>query len=221
MPTTAASLSARGFDVPGPAKSDRRRKSGSVAAQGNSRLAGRRLLRAAQRGDSAAQEELFRRHWRPMYRAAYLVVQDAAAAEDVAQEAFLAAIRSLDRFDLRRPLGPWLHRIAVNRAIDLVRARQLRREVGGDAVDGLAHDESAGSSAEPPAADDPALTDQMTAAIGALPLEQRAVVVMRYLLEYTPGEIARTLELPRGTINSRLRRGLDRLATALAQEEEK
>ncbi len=156
-----------------------------------------------------------------MYRAAYLVVQDAAAAEDVAQEAFLAAIRSLDRFDLRRPLGPWLHRIAVNRAIDLVRARQLRREVGGDAVDGLAHDESAGSSAEPPAADDPALTDQMTAAIGALPLEQRAVVVMRYLLEYTPGEIARALELPRGTINSRLRRGLDRLATALAQEEEK
>jgi RNA polymerase sigma-70 factor, ECF subfamily len=199
---------------------DRRRQSGSVAAQRNSRLAERKLLRAARRGDTAAQEELFRRHWRPMYRAAYLIVQDAAAAEDVAQEAFLAAIRSLDRFDLRRPLGPWLHRIAVNRAIDMVRVRQLRREVAGDAADGLAHDESPGSSAEPPAADDPGLTDQMTAAIGALPLAQRAVVVMRYLLEYTPGEIARAMDLPRGTINSRLRRGLDRLATALAQEEE-
>jgi RNA polymerase sigma-70 factor, ECF subfamily len=199
---------------------DRRRQSGSVAAQRNSRLAERKLLRAARRGDTAAQEELFRRHWRPMYRAAYLIVQDAAAAEDVAQEAFLAAIRSLDRFDLRRPLGPWLHRIAVNRAIDMVRVRQLRREVAGDAADGLAHDESPCSSAEPPAADDPGLTDQMTAAIGALPLAQRAVVVMRYLLEYTPGEIARAMDLPRGTINSRLRRGLDRLATALAQEEE-
>jgi RNA polymerase sigma-70 factor, ECF subfamily len=212
MPTTAASLSARGFDVPGPANSDRRRQSRTVAAQGNSRLTERRLLRAAQRGDSAAQEELFRRHWRAMYRAAYLVVQDAAAAEDVAQEAFLAAIRSLDRFDLRRPLGPWLHRIAVNRAIDLVRARQLRREVGGEAADELAHDESSAA--------DSGLTDLTTAAIGALPLEQRAVVVMRYLLDYTPGEIARALELPRGTVNSRLRRGLDRLATELPQEDE-
>jgi RNA polymerase sigma-70 factor (ECF subfamily) len=51
--------------------------------------------------------------------------------------------------------------------------------------------------------------------MSSLPVEQRAVVVMRYLLEYTPGEIARALELPRGTVNSRLRRGLDRLAAEL------
>ena len=56
------------------------------------------------------------------FRAAYLVAHDAAAAEDIAQEAFLAAIRSLDRFDRRRPFGPWLHRIVVNRAIDWTRA---------------------------------------------------------------------------------------------------
>ena len=56
-------------------------------------------------------------------------MHDATAAEDVAQEAFLAAVRSLDRFDRRRPFGPWLHRIVVNRAIDHARARELRREV--------------------------------------------------------------------------------------------
>src|SRR5439155_818149 len=66
--------------------------------------------------------------------AAYLVVHDSAAAEDIAQEAFLAAVRALDRFDRRRPFGPWLHRIVVNRAIDWARRRELRREVGGDAL---------------------------------------------------------------------------------------
>ena len=67
-------------------------------------------------------------HWSRAYRAAYLVVGDAAAAEDIAQEGFLAAVRALDRFDRRRPFGPWLHRIVVNRAIDWARARRLRGE---------------------------------------------------------------------------------------------
>jgi RNA polymerase sigma-70 factor, ECF subfamily len=155
-----------------------------------------------------------------MFRAAYLIVQDAASAEDVAQEAFLAAIGALDRFDLRRPLGPWLHRIAVNRAIDLVRVRQLRREVGGEAVEGLGERERRELSGRAFAGQGAPLADQVAAAVAALPLEQRAVVVMRYLLDDTPGEIARALELPRGTVNSRLRRGLDRLAAALAPEEE-
>jgi hypothetical protein len=100
-------------------------------------LRGRReiaLIRDAQRGSEEALEELFRRHWRRSHRAAYLVVGDSAAAEDIAQESFLAAIRALDRFDLRRPFGPWLHRITVNRAIDFARARKLRGERALSAV---------------------------------------------------------------------------------------
>ncbi len=88
----------------------------------------RALVRDAQRGSAAAFEELFRSHWPRAYRAALLVVGDAAAAEDIAQESFLAAVRALDRFDRRRPFGPWLHRIVVNRSIDWARARGLRRE---------------------------------------------------------------------------------------------
>src|SRR5215207_4823554 len=86
-------------------------------------------VRGAQRGSASDLEALFRAHWPRAYRAAFLVVHDAAAAEDIAQESFLAAIRNLDRFDRRRPFGPWLHRIVVNRAIDAARARALRREV--------------------------------------------------------------------------------------------
>jgi RNA polymerase sigma-70 factor (ECF subfamily) len=170
------------------------------------RLRERRLVRDAQRGSAEAFEGLFRLHWPAAYRAAWLVVRDAAAAEDIAQEAFLAAVRALDRFDRRRPFGPWLHRIVVNRAIDTARARALRREVDANA-------------AAVPAADPPAdtLSDELTLALGELGPEHRAVIALRYLLEYTPGEIAGLLELPRGTVNSRLRRALDRLAELLGE----
>jgi RNA polymerase sigma-70 factor, ECF subfamily len=161
----------------------------------------RALVRGAQRGSASDVEALFRLHWSRAHRAAYLVVGDAAAAEDIAQEGFLAAVRNLDRFDRRRPFGPWLHRIVVNRAIDHARARALRREtVLGDAP-------ATSPPAEPP-------NGTLHAAIAALPPDQRAVVVLRHLLEYTPGEIAELLDLPRGTVNSRLRRGLDALKGA-------
>jgi RNA polymerase sigma-70 factor (ECF subfamily) len=158
------------------------------------------LVRAARAGDGAAVEELFRRHWPGTYRAAYLVVGDAAAAEDIAQEAFLRAVDALDRFDRRRPLAPWLHRIAVNRAIDWTRTRRPEAP-------------EADRAAPTP---DTGLSDEIVAALGALAADRRAVVVLRYLLEYTPGEIAAMLDLPRGTVNSRLRRGLDELERRLA-----
>ena len=58
--------------------------------------------------------------------------------------------------------------------------------------------------------------EEIAGALGSLVPEQRAVIVLRYLLDYTPGEIADLLDLPRGTVNSRLRRGLDRLEEALS-----
>jgi RNA polymerase sigma-70 factor, ECF subfamily len=160
----------------------------------------RAWVRGAQNGSVSDLEALFRAHWPRAYRAAYLIVHDAAAAEDIAQEAFLAAVRALDRFDRRRPFAPWLHRIAVNRAIDWARARELRREV--ELV------EPAGAPLHEPA-DEP---KPLAAGLAALSPDHRAVIVMRYLLEYSPGEIAKLLDVPRGTVNSRLRRGLDRLA---------
>ena len=166
----------------------------------------RRLVREVQRGSAAALEELFRREWPRAYRAAYLVVHDAAAAEDIAQEAFLAAVRSIDRFDRRRPFGPWMHRIVVNRAIDVTRARALRREVDAAA----AH--SAEATPDPPSSP---LPDDVVTALGELSPEHRAVVVLRFVFDYTPGEIARALDMPRGTVNSRLRRALDRLGEVI------
>jgi RNA polymerase sigma-70 factor, ECF subfamily len=160
-------------------------------------VAERAWIKGAQQGSVADLERLFREHWPRAFRAARLVTGDAAAAEDIAQEAFLAAVRNLDRFDRRRPFAPWLHRIVVNRAIDWTRARKLRAEVElGDYL---------------PAAPAPDVDGTTLEQIAELTPEHRAVVVLRYVLEYTPGEIAELLDLPRGTVNSRLRRGLDHM----------
>jgi RNA polymerase sigma-70 factor, ECF subfamily len=171
----------------------------------------RRLIRDAQGGSDEAIERLFRSHWPRAHRAAYLVVRDTAAAEDIAQESFLAALRALDRFDRRRPFGPWLHRIVVNRAIDWSRARTLRGEVSqaAEPTDSSQHE----------GADRGRYSADLESALWELSVEHRAVVVLRYLLDYTPGEIARMLGLPRGTVNSRLRRALDRLAESIAERE--
>jgi len=171
----------------------------------------RAWVRGAQAGSVSDLEALFRSHWPRAYRAALLIVHDSAAAEDIAQESFLAALRSLDRFDVRRPFGPWLHRIAVNRAIDWARARALRGEVGAGSLP-----EVAGAAK----ADDGSalVSDDVSRALRALSPDHRAVIVLRYLLEYTPGEIADMLDLPRGTVNSRLRRGLDELQDELPKD---
>jgi RNA polymerase sigma-70 factor, ECF subfamily len=161
----------------------------------------RARVRGAQRGSASDLEALFRMHWPRAFRAAYLVTHDAGAAEDIAQESFLAAIRALDRFDRKRPFGPWLHRIVVNRAIDWTRARRLRGEVE--------------LSESVPAPEPPGQGGETLAALTRLSPEHRAVIVMRYLLDFTPGEIAEALDLPRGTVNSRLRRGLDALGDEL------
>ncbi len=174
-----------------------------------SRRSERSLIRGALAGSERDLALLFHRHWPRAYRAAFLIVHDHAAAEDIAQDAFLAAIRRLDHFDRRRPFAPWLGAIVARRAIDWLRARSARREIDG-------------RSPEPSRTAEPAAgpySEDLMAALSSLSPTHRAVVVMRYVLEYTPGEIARALDLPRGTVNSRLRRGLDALERRLREAE--
>src|SRR3954468_20762535 len=161
----------------------------------------RAAVRGALRGEADALDVLFFAHWPAAYRAAWLIVRDEHAAEDIAQEGFVAAIGALQRFDRRRPFGPWLRTIVARRAIDAARARAVRREVSADAL---------AEVAGPPAAAPPG--DELLAAVAALPDAQRVVVGLRRLLELTPSEIAAVVGVPRGTVNSRLRRGLDALS---------
>jgi len=161
------------------------------------------LIAAARRGDAAACRTLVERHWAGAWRAALAITARSALADDVAQDAFERAFAALGRFDASRPFAPWLHRIVVNRALDLVRAE--RRLVGLDeaALPDAWIDEGADQ-------DRPALE-----ALARLSPERRAVVVLRHLLDYSPPEIAQMMDLPLGTVNSRLGRALAELRDAL------
>ena len=141
------------------------------------------LIEGARRGDNDAIAQLFDRHWRDAWRIAHGIVRSREAADEVAQDAFLAAIQALGSFDGRRPFRAWLHRIVVNRSIDAVR-RDKRLVRLDDAPD--------------IAVDDHPADPMLAAAIRRLELDRRAVIVLRYGLEMTPPEIAVTLDIPVG-----------------------
>ncbi len=159
------------------------------------------LVTAARTGSRDAAAELFERHWPGAWRAAYAITGRRAMADDVAQDAFERAFAALSRFDERRPFAPWLHRIVVNRSLDLLRSE--RRLVGGEIVE-LAE------------WDDPRHGDrELLEAVADLPMQRRVVVVLRYGLGFAPSAIAAILDLPEGTVHSRLARALEQLRKEL------
>jgi RNA polymerase sigma-70 factor (ECF subfamily) len=146
-----------------------------------------KLVELARRGSRDAAAELFSRHWRPAWRAAYAVTGRREMADDVAQDAFERAFAALNRFDERRPFAPWLHRIVVNRCLDLLRSE--RRLVAAEAeLERLEAREESGDQ-------------ELLAAVAGL----------RYGLGYSPAAIASLLDIPTGTVNSRLARALEDL----------
>jgi RNA polymerase sigma-70 factor, ECF subfamily len=157
-----------------------------------------KLVELARHGSQEAASELFSRHWRAAWRAAYAVTGRREMADDVAQDAFERAFAALSRFDARRPFAPWLHRIVVNRCLDLLRSE--RRLVSNDAA--LERLEWR---------DEPLGDEALLAAVSELSLQRRVVIVLRYGLGYSPRAIADLLGLPTGTVNSRLARALDEL----------
>ena len=170
------------------------------------------LIARARRGDPSAFEEIVRLYQRRVYGVALRIVRAHDVADDVTQETFLRAWRSLDRFDLERPFGPWVCRIAANLAVNHVRSPRAREE-------GLpeGHAETRSSGPGPLGA----LLDAegarvLEAAMGQLPQEQRAVLVLRVVEDLSYAEIAETLGISPGTVMSRLFRARERLAQSLS-----
>lgn len=159
------------------------------------------LVSAAAAGGRDAAGELFARHWPGAWRLAWGVTGRPEMADDVAQDAFERAFAALGRFDRSRPFAPWLHRIVVNRALDLL--RRERRLVGLERPDLIK------TVARDARAEDLELLD----AIASLSAQRRVVVMLRFGLGYSPAEIAALLGLPPGTVHSRLARALVDLRT--------
>jgi RNA polymerase sigma-70 factor (ECF subfamily) len=164
------------------------------------------LVRRARRGSRDAAGVLFERHWPGAWRAARVITGSRAMADDVAQDAFERAFAALGRFDERRPFAAWLHRIVVNRSLDLL--RRERRLVGLDAPDRV----------EAEWRDLHAEDRDLLERVSRLGPQRRVVVVLRYGLGYAPNEIAEMLGVPNGTVNSRLARALKELREQQLEE---
>ena len=172
------------------------------------RLPDPELIALARAGSRDAAGVLFDRYWNRAWSAAYAVTADRMLADDAAQDAIQKAFGALDRFDETRPFGPWLKRIAINRAIDqLRRGRRLA----------VLNDESATlhTWALGEAPDEDLRLWAVADAVAALGAAKRTVVVLHYWLDLPTDEIAGVLGLP---VASRLSRALDELRTALKEE---
>jgi len=169
------------------------------------------LLDQARRGSLFAFEEIVRRYQRRVYATAYRIVRRHEVADDVAQEAFIRAHRSLDRFDTRRPFGPWICRIVANLAVNHVRSPQAREDALPDG-----HAETPSAAAGPlQAILDAEARAMLDRALGELPAEQRAVFCLRVFEELSYREIADALGIEMGTVMSRLSRAREKLRDAL------
>lgn len=170
-----------------------------------------RAIARVQAGDAAAYDYLVGKHLPRVIAIAYGVVRNAHDAEDLAQEAFVKAFQSLERFRAGEPFGPWIHRIVTNAALDVLKHRTKFR-----------HEELAGS--EPAARRDdaelPALSNDLAhridAALEELPGMQRIVARLHLIEELEHAEIAAMTGLAVGTVRSHLSLARKKLKETLA-----
>ena len=171
------------------------------------------LVEQARRGDIAAYGDLVRRHQEVAVRTAYLACGDATEAQDAVQEAFIKAFAALGRFRPGAPFRPWLLRIVVNEAHN--RRRSAGRRTG--LAFRIAEDRPADDAAPSPEAAVLAAEAHrdLVAALARLPHDDRLVIGCRYFLELSEAETATALDVPRGTVKSRLSRALGRLRSVI------
>jgi RNA polymerase sigma-70 factor, ECF subfamily len=186
----------------------------------------RELVRRCREGSESAYAELVRAHRSRLYLLAYRLTGDRETAEDVVQETFLAAFRSIEKVDPRPSLSPWLNTIVLRTA---GRAASRARSRAGASIDqatwgewpgataGIAeHISERNPGADPHAAAEAAeLRRDLTAALVALPFKYRAAVVLRHVMGLDYTEAARELDVPLNTFKSHLLRGTRLLRESL------
>lgn len=169
------------------------------------------LICRAARGDAEAFRQLVEAYQTPAYRlAARMCGPD--SAEDVTQEAFLAAWRALPEFRGDCRFSTWLYRLVSNAAIDCLRREKKHRDTGD--VDDLELPDGGPSPQEQAERSD--TRDAVRRALDRLSPEHRQVLLLRFMQELDYGEIARALDVSEGTVKSRINRAKSKLREVLA-----
>ena len=159
-------------------------------------------------GDSSAFDEIVARYERRVFAIALRICRHHEDARDVTQDVFVTALRSLSAFRGEAQLATWLHRVTVNAALDLVRRRGRREGPGLDEVG----DRPASESGPESAAIESVRAREVHLALGRIADDQRAVIALHDLQGLDYSEVAAALDVPVGTVKSRLHRA--RLALA-------
>jgi len=172
----------------------------------------------ARDGDSEAFRALVERHSRAVFRLAHRMTGNASDAEDVVQETFLKAYRQLSRFESRANFGTWVHRIAVNCSIDLIRARP-HREAGHDSSDleqfGAAEAAEAGRPSPERLMLSAEVQQRISSAMTALSQMERAAFVLRHFEGRSIEEISRALGLKTNATKHSIFRAVKKMRQAL------
>jgi RNA polymerase sigma-70 factor (ECF subfamily) len=169
-------------------------------------------IRRAQQDDAAAWEQIVRRYQQPIFRLAYLILGDAAEAEDTAQEAFVRAYLWLDKFDEHRAFRPWVMQITRNLA------RNRRRSLGRYWANLRRWWQQQPEPVKPSPPQRRASAQLLWQAVRQLKPAWQEVVYLRYFLELSEAETAETLEIAPGTVKSRLHRALAALKDVIEQD---
>jgi RNA polymerase sigma-70 factor, ECF subfamily len=159
------------------------------------------LISRLQEADLDALGMLFERYRSRVYRTALAIVRDPAAAEDILQDCFLKVYAHASRIDTDRPLAPWLYRVTVNLSYTWLSRGKNRRTSLDFVIDRLV---SPMKHAPDQLTEQTELRQKVRKAIGDLNIDQRVVVVLYYLNSLGLQEIAEILDLPVGTVKSRL-----------------
>jgi len=165
----------------------------------------RELVARSRSGDPAAFGVLVRRYQRRLFALGLRYFRETADADDLVQETFLRAWRALDRYDESRPFAPWLFRIASNWALTQLETRKRR---GVEPLDENLH---WGGPSPAESAEARERRRALERAVGELPAEQRVVLHLRVAEGLSYREIADALDLPIGTVMSRLARARETL----------
>jgi RNA polymerase sigma-70 factor, ECF subfamily len=169
-------------------------------------------IHLAQQGNNAAWEALMRAHPEPVFLLAYLLLGDPDEAEDITQETFLRAYRALRHFDTERPLRPWLLRIASNLAHN--RQRSIGRYLGALTRFARKNPERINPTTIQPENASQALWQ----AVRQMAKPFQEVIYLRYFLDMSENEMVDTLEVPPGTVKSRLHRALSKLREIIERD---
>jgi RNA polymerase sigma-70 factor, ECF subfamily len=160
------------------------------------------LVRRIQQGDMAAFEALFFKYQGQIFRAALAITRDPGAAEEVLQDCFYKTYLNILNITGEGSLSPWLHRVAVNLSCNALKKRRVHLEPIEDVAEGCVTADPHHSPES--VAEQVELQGTMRDAINSLPLKHRIVVTLHYLQDFSLPEIAYILDLPVGTVKSRL-----------------